>query len=119
MNDIDKSNTNQLLSLNDDMFFVNVPDECESENLFLSLNPETITQLDSLKLGSTGILKTPPNPEAAIAFLSIWGSNCYATNPSKHKCCEGTPDPVPDKMTKEYSCCDVAPPKCASKNNFN
>jgi hypothetical protein len=22
-----------------------------------------------------------------VAFLSIWGSNCYDTNPGKHKCC--------------------------------
>ncbi len=70
----------------------------------LDLNKETIAKLSGFQLnklkGGENVLQDAAKEEAfvydeednlvqdGVAFLSIWGSNCYKTDPSKHKCCE-------------------------------
>lgn len=67
----------------------------------LSLNKETIARLDAIQLnnlrggegtvGENGVetFYDDPNgdPDGKLAFLSLWGSNCYDTDPLRHNCC--------------------------------
>jgi hypothetical protein len=62
----------------------------------LDLNKEVIHRLDQGQImggivNGGGAVGAAPGGDAAVGFLSIWGSNCYQTNPLKHKCCEGEP----------------------------
>lgn len=49
------------------------------KKLSLNLNKEVITHLD----------KSEASEIRGGEFLSIWGSNCYNTNPAQHNCCSG------------------------------
>jgi natural product precursor len=57
----------------------------KTKKLSLNLNKEVINQLD----------KTEASNIKGGVFLTIWGSNCYDTNPAAHNCCTGaaTVDP--------------------------
>lgn len=58
------------------------------KKLSLSLNKEVIDQLD--KIEGRNIVGG-----SDYGFLTIWGSNCYNTNPLEHNCCTGTPTTDP------------------------
>ncbi len=59
----------------------------------LDLNKEVIHRLDQglIRGGIANANDAFVEAPGDAAFLSIWGSNCYKTNPLKHKCCEGEP----------------------------
>jgi hypothetical protein len=83
----------------------------KNKKIKLQLNKETIAKLNAFQLGNlrggedTALTDdtTIQDPDGNLAFLSLWGSNCYDTNPGNHACCrdsqEGTahctvhPDP--------------------------
>ncbi len=56
----------------------------------LKLNKESLVVLNEKEMAHIN---------GGVAFLSLWGSNCYATDPGRHKCCApGTPgDPICDE----------------------
>ena len=55
----------------------------QKKRLSLNLNKEVITQLDKAEAAE---LKG-----GDLVFLSLFGSNCYNTNPNAHNCCTGKP----------------------------
>lgn len=67
----------------------------------LSLNKESLQKLDEKQMSEI----------RGGGFLSLWGSNCYATNPQKHKCCRpATPgDPMCGQQWSEVPPCDPIP----------
>jgi natural product precursor len=55
----------------------------------LKLNKETLVVLNEKEMARIN---------GGLNFLSLWGSNCYQTDPARHRCCApNTPgDPVCD-----------------------
>lgn len=64
----------------------------------LKLNKEALTILNEKEMGQIN---------GGLNFLSIWGSNCYQTDPSRHKCCS----PVTNDACSWTDCnvCDSYP----------
>jgi hypothetical protein len=62
--------------------------------LSLNLNKEVITQLDKAEAAQV---------KGKQAFLSIFGSNCYNTNPVQHNCCSGASSQDPGACTSTGS----------------
>lgn len=56
----------------------------------LNLNKESLSKLDDKQMSEL---------RGGLAFLSLWGSNCYCTDPLRHKCCR--PDTPTDPMCAE------------------
>lgn len=70
----------------------------------LNLNKETIAKLDAFQLNhvrggaeildenvplmNDGVETIYDDPNGDMAFMSLWGSNCYKTDPLKHNCCK-------------------------------
>lgn len=44
----------------------------------LKLNKESLTILNEKEMAQLN---------GGLAFLSLWGSNCYQTDPQRHRCC--------------------------------
>ena len=52
----------------------------------LKLNKESLTILNEKEMAQIN---------GGLNFLSLWGSNCYNTNPGQHQCCAPTTDTEP------------------------
>lgn len=65
----------------------------------LKLNKESLVILNDKEMSQIN---------GGLAFLSIWGSNCYQTDPGRHKCCApDTPgDPNCAEQWSEHPPCD-------------
>lgn len=68
----------------------------------LKLNKESLKVLNEKEMAQIN---------GGVAFLSLWGSNCYQTDPLRHKCCRpDTPgDPTCDPQWSESLPCDEIP----------
>ena len=67
----------------------------------LKLNKESLTILNEKEMAQIN---------GGLYFLSLWGSNCYNTNPAAHACCApgtGT-DPLCDQWSMEPPCDEMA-----------
>lgn len=65
----------------------------QMKKLKLSLNKQIIVQLDKSDMSK---IMGGDDGDGSDAFLSIWGSNCYDTDPQRHNCC------VPDTTQQTY-----------------
>ncbi len=52
----------------------------------LKLNKESLVVLNEKEMSQIN---------GGLNFLSLWGSNCYQTDPQRHQCCEPTTDTDP------------------------
>lgn len=67
----------------------------------LKLNKESLTVLNEKEMAQIN---------GGLAFLSLWGSNCYQTNPLKHKCCQPATatDPNCEQWSMQLPCDEFA-----------
>ncbi len=65
----------------------------------LKLNKESLVVLNDKEMSQIN---------GGLAFLSLWGSNCYDTNPQAHQCCQPkTPgDPLCGEQWSQNIPCD-------------
>lgn len=53
----------------------------------LKLNKESLVILNEKEMAQIN---------GGVAFLSLWGSNCYATDPLRHNCCKPSTENDPN-----------------------
>jgi natural product precursor len=72
----------------------------------LSLNKEVIDQLDKVELSQI--------KGGYDVITTLWGSNCYNTDPHRHKCCEGDPTTFDVACMSYTSVNDTTPGSCCA-----